>query len=62
MDLYSGMVQQTIQLDENNQFLLSLWNSLRIGIGSALLSSLCGLGLVSFIAYGKAGREVSWKF
>ena len=25
---------------ENNQFLLSLWNSLLIGIGSALVSSL----------------------
>ena len=46
---------------ENNQFLLSLWNSLLIGIGSALLSSLCGLGLVSFIAYSKGLRRNLWE-
>tara|TARA_B100000686_G_scaffold347245_1_gene435513 strand:- start:587 stop:1612 length:1026 start_codon:yes stop_codon:yes gene_type:complete len=46
---------------ENNQFLISLWNSLRIGIGSALLSSLCGIGLVSFIAYRKGRQRIFWE-
>ena len=46
---------------ENNQFLLSLWNSLRIGLGSALLSSLCGLGLVSLIAYRKGRQRSLWE-
>ncbi len=46
---------------ENNHFLQSLWNSLIIGIGSALLSSLCGLGLVSFIAYRKGIQRRLWE-
>ncbi|MBS1255327.1 MAG: putative 2-aminoethylphosphonate transport system permease protein PhnU [Deltaproteobacteria bacterium] len=46
---------------ENNQFLPSLWNSLRIGFGSALLSSLCGLGLVSLIAYRKGTLRRFWE-
>ena len=46
---------------ENNQFLFSLWNSLRIGIGSALLSSLCGLGLVSLIVYRKGRQRSLWE-
>ena len=46
---------------ENNQFLLSLWNSLRIGLGSALLSSLCGLGFVSLIAYRKGRHRSLWE-
>jgi len=46
---------------ENNYFLLSLWNSLRIGLGSALISSLCGIGLVSLIAYKKGGQRRFWE-
>ncbi|MBL4825634.1 MAG: iron ABC transporter permease [SAR324 cluster bacterium] len=46
---------------ENNHFLSSLWNSLRIGLGSALISSLCGLGLVSLIAYKKGARRRFWE-
>ncbi|MDP6743848.1 MAG: iron ABC transporter permease [SAR324 cluster bacterium] len=46
---------------ENNHFLSSLWNSLRIGLGSALFSSLCGLGLVSLIAYKKGGQRRFWE-
>ena len=46
---------------ENNHFLSALWNSLRIGLGSALISSLCGLGLVSLIAYKKGGQRRFWE-
>ena len=46
---------------ENNYFLSSLWNSLRIGLGSALISSLCGIGLVSLIAYKKGGQRRFWE-
>ena len=46
---------------ENNHFLISLWNSLSIGIGSALLSSLCGLGFVSLIAYRKGMQRSLWE-
>ncbi|HIB46173.1 MAG TPA: iron ABC transporter permease [Candidatus Lambdaproteobacteria bacterium] len=46
---------------ENNHFLSSLWNSLRIGLGSALISSLCGLGLVSLIVYKKGARRRFWE-
>ena len=47
--------------NDNNYFLLSLWNSLLIGIGSALLSSLCGLGLVSLIAYRRGMQRSLWE-
>ena len=46
---------------ENNHFLSSLWNSLRIGLGSALISSLCGLGLVSLIVYKKGVQRRFWE-
>jgi len=46
---------------ENNHFLSSLWNSLRIGVGSALISSLSGLGLVSFIAYRRGLKRRFWE-
>ena len=46
---------------ENNHFLSSLWNSLRIGIGSALISSLLGLGLVSLIVYKKGLKRRFWE-
>ena len=46
---------------DDNDFLLSLWNSLLIGIVSALLSSLCGLGLVIFIAYRKGLQRSFWE-
>jgi len=46
---------------ENNYFLSSLWNSLRIGLGSALISSISGLGLVSIIAYRKGVKRRFWE-
>ena len=46
---------------ENNYFLSSLWNSLRIGLGSALISSIFGLGLVSIIAYRKGVKRRFWE-
>ena len=46
---------------ENNYFLSSLWNSLRIGLGSALVSSISGLGLVSIIAYRKGVKRRFWE-
>ncbi|MEC9068830.1 MAG: iron ABC transporter permease, partial [SAR324 cluster bacterium] len=46
---------------ENNYFLSSLWNSLRIGLGSALISTLCGIGLVSLIVYKKGGQRRFWE-
>ncbi len=51
--------RKIFNIGENNQFLISLWNSIRIGIGSAILSSLCGLGLVSLILHSK-GRKRSF--
>ncbi len=49
--------RKLFSLSENNQFLISLWNSIRIGIGSAILSSLCGLGLVSLIVSSKGTQR-----
>jgi len=46
---------------ENNYFLSSLWNSLRIGLGSALITSIYGLGLVSIIAYRKGVKRRFWE-
>ena len=46
---------------ENNHFLSSLWNSLRIGIGSALISSISGLGLMTLIAFQKGAKRRFWE-
>jgi len=46
---------------ENNFFLFALWNSFRIGLGSAFLSSFLGLGLVSLIFYKKGATRRFWE-
>ncbi len=48
-------------MHENNTFLYSLWNSLKIGIGSALLATLMGIGFVSLIAYQKGNMRRFWE-
>ncbi|MBC8258350.1 MAG: iron ABC transporter permease [SAR324 cluster bacterium] len=52
---------ELFSMSENNHFLSSLWNSLQIGFGSALISSFSGLGLVSLIASQKGGRRRFWE-
>lgn len=46
---------------ENNFFFFALWNSIRIGFGSALLSSLLGLGLIYLILYKKGIIRRFWE-
>jgi len=53
--------KELFTLRENNHFLSSLWNSLQIGIGSALISSISGLGLVSLIAFRKGAKRKFWE-
>ena len=53
--------QELFTWRENNHFFSSLWNSLRIGLGSALISSLSGLGIVSLIAYRKGVQRRFWE-
>jgi len=53
--------KKIFQIEENNFFPLALWNSFRIGIGSAILSSFLGLGLVSLILDKKGVYRRFWE-
>ena len=46
---------------ENNFFLFALWNSFRIGLGSACLSSFIGIGMVSLVAYKMGINRRFWE-
>ncbi len=46
---------------EGNTFLNSLWNSFKIGLSSALLSSFLGLGMAVMIHQTKGWRRKSWE-
>jgi len=54
---YENLLDQS----ENNFFLPALWNSFRIGLGSAILSSFIGLGLVSLIVPKKGINRRFWE-
>ncbi len=49
--------ERLFSLREGNRFALALWNSLRIGFGSALVSCLLGMGMVSFIISRKGASR-----
>ncbi len=49
------------EMNEENTFLFSLWNSLKIGIGSACLSSLLGLGMASLIHQKQGWSRKFWE-
>ena len=53
--------EKLLDRGENNFFLFALWNSFRIGLGSAILSSFVGLGLVSLIVYKKGINRRFWE-
>ena len=53
--------QQLFALNRENTFLPALWNSLKIGLGSACLSSLLGLGMASLIHQKKRWSRKLWE-
>ena len=53
--------KKIFQIEDSNFFPFALWNSFRIGIGSAFLSSFLGLGLVSLIVNKKGVYRRFWE-
>ena len=45
--------EKLFNINENNSFLFSFWNSFKIGFASAVMSSILGFGLVSLIGFRK---------
>ena len=53
--------RQLFELNPQNTFLSALWNSLKIGLSSACLSSLLGLGMASIIHLKKGVPRKLWE-
>jgi len=53
--------REMFSLSEDNSFLRSLGNSLKIGLGSACLSSFLGIGMAALIHQSKNGWRKVWE-
>lgn len=53
--------RQLFEMNPQNTFLAALWNSLKIGLASACLSSLLGLGMASMIHQKKGLPRKLWE-